>query len=253
MLRPSNASAARAASNRSPRAARIPQRCVSEQLVIPMKQEPRVFTYQKLLRQYECIGRFVEAFEEMVHETRQACINLLSANTQIAPLISIPFYHDAMTAKPLFDIFRGITAQMLADEKVRKLHKIDDDDHEGFLEVLARIAGEYGDLVGMRNHMLHGTWQIGQYDKDDETVEFSLLRRKITKHGLAVPSDLPKNVADVTALVERCKEAKMWISILNGCNPLGLQKLKFKKCFRQNGDGWERIWPNPGRLPRRRP
>ena len=65
---------------------------------------------------YEALGRFVEAFESMVHETRSIAIRLLSdgKNTYHHDLIEIAFHHNCMTAKPLFEIFRAIVIKMVS-------------------------------------------------------------------------------------------------------------------------------------------
>ena len=84
--------------------------------------------------QYEALGRFVEAFELMVDEIRGICGDCVSmtvgAIKPVKPddksweewikeegdrrhLISIPFHHQGMTAKPLFDIMRAIVAEIV--------------------------------------------------------------------------------------------------------------------------------------------
>jgi hypothetical protein len=216
----------------------------------PSRASKRSIREQNASEQYECLGRFVEAFESMVSTVRSACINLLSANTQYARWMQIPFYHHSMTAQPLFDIMRGIIAEMLKDEKFRKAQRVDESDYRAFLGVLAWIATEYGKLTSKRNDLLHGTWIVGFYGLPDEaTSEFAIIRHKINSDGLAVPTDLPKDAEMLRHLARRCEGTHRWISALNDCLPRSLNKKKMKKTFRLNGKQWEKSWPYATTLP----
>jgi hypothetical protein len=63
--------------------------------------------------QYEALGRFVEAFEAMVAETRETCINLLARSGRHRDLIEIAFHHNVLTAKPVYEIMRAIIAELV--------------------------------------------------------------------------------------------------------------------------------------------
>ena len=151
---------------------------------------------------------------------------LVSENSKQAEYVEIAFYHEAMSAKPLFEIFRAITLQMFGDEHFRKRHHIDQADHDGLRGVLGRLNGEYDKLSRTRNDLLHGTWFMGRTSGDDPHKEFHLHRRRVKKEGLAEPADLPKNVDDLTKLAQRCHEAMMWVSIANACNPCGQREAR---------------------------
>jgi hypothetical protein len=113
--------------------------------------------YEKNTRaQYEALGRFVEAFENMVGEVREANIDLLSNTGQRGYLVQIAFHHQSLTAKPLFEIMRAIIAEVVS----RRAHS-EYENREIFSEILGYIEGAYEDLANMRNTLLHGTWFIG--------------------------------------------------------------------------------------------
>jgi hypothetical protein len=202
--------------------------------------------YEKNVReQYECLGRFVEAFEIMVNEVRRTCVELLSPDTEHAKLVRVPFHHPAMTAKPLFDIMRGIIGQMLKDEKFRKRHGITDEDYTAFLGVLATINAEYEKLANMRNDLLHGTWRIGYVGgpEDMHAPEFRIERHRVGKHGLSEAEGLPKDASQLRGLARRCEGTWAWISTLVSCVPRVPGELQISKCFRHDGKQWTRIHP----------
>lgn len=195
--------------------------------------------------QYAALGRFVEAFEAMVDQTRNDCISLLAANTMQADWLSVPFYHQVMTAKPLFEILRGVIAQMINDEDFRAVHGITNAEQTMFLSVLAHIASEHETLTKTRNDLLHGTWGI-QFRAS--LKEFTVERRRVGKLGLSSPDGLPKNVAALDELSQRCREVAWWIRAITGCMPIGTgDDLTLTKTFIREGREWVRIWPPPSR------
>jgi hypothetical protein len=204
---------------------------------------------QNVNEQYEYLGRFVEAFESMIGTVRSSCIQLLSVDTQYANWMQVPFYHESMTARPLWAIMRGVIAQMLKDEKFRKAHGIDDKDYNSFRDILACITKEIDELINSRNNLLHGTWIIGYRSlsedalPEDSLPEFTLYRYKVGKDGLTVPDKLPKNVDNLKALIERCDETRRWIAALNNCLPRSLMKWDIKRTFHCNAGKWECIFP----------
>lgn len=200
--------------------------------------------------QYECLGRFVEAFEAMVHEVRSNAIEMLAADTEFARLVEIPFYHAVMTAKPIFEIFRAIIATQINNGKFCAQHGIDGADQSAFHGVLAEIAKEYGDLSEIRNHMLHGTWFVGFLGgQDEEANEFEIHRLTVGKAGLKSAAEIPKNALELRHLIKRCEVTRHWISVIHGCMPKSLADLKMKDSFRHNGTDWECVWPSPSTLP----
>jgi hypothetical protein len=179
--------------------------------------------YEKNVKeQYETLGRFVCAFEEMVNQ--------------------VIFNHQSLTAKPLFDIMRVMIAERLketdADEKQRAT----------FSGVLAQLVTEYTDLANKRNNLLHGTWFIGYQTTEDENSEnFIVLKYTGTKHGLG-QQDLPQSVTELRDLISRCELARNWISVLRQCVPKS-GHLRIEDCFKNNGKAWAlrpgRKWSSP--------
>jgi hypothetical protein len=78
--------------------------------------------YQKNTReQYEALGRFVEAFEAMVHEARTCCLDLLQSglSRQQKKLVEIPLCYHALGAKAVFEIFRAVFYETISDMDYR--------------------------------------------------------------------------------------------------------------------------------------
>ena len=59
---------------------------------IPMRPEDDPDYTKNTKEQYEALGRFVEAFEAMVSEVREICIELLSKDGRHRNLIEVPFH-----------------------------------------------------------------------------------------------------------------------------------------------------------------
>jgi hypothetical protein len=83
--------------------------------------------------QYEALGRFVEAFEAMVNETRFVSISILSRASARANLLNVVFHHSALSAKPLFEIMRALVADFIKQPDLKIAIK----DRETFLGVMA--------------------------------------------------------------------------------------------------------------------
>jgi hypothetical protein len=196
--------------------------------------------YQKNTKeQYEMLGRFVEAFELMVHEVREASIELAGRDGRNRALLEVAFHHQVLTAKPLFDIFRVTVIEILNDvlqeqkDKAEGIYETDPPlivdrngnpfpltikDRDTFLGLLGFIQGKYESLVNQRNNLLHGTWFVGFISVDDpDSANFHIRKLRGTKHGLSTVEDLPKNATELKSLSERCEAVRNWMSWLGSC------------------------------------
>lgn len=165
--------------------------------------------------QYEALGRFLVAFETMVNEVRENAVFLLRHEGETAVLANIAFHHPALTAKPLFEIFRAIIIEYLSLPNINASVQVKDT----FRGVFKTIATEYFLLVNTRNTLVHGTWQIGYTsDFDPNADNFELYKYQPTSAGLE-RQDAPKHAFELLALKDRCEDTKSWISHLHGCVP----------------------------------
>jgi hypothetical protein len=176
-------------------------------------------------------------------------------------LLEIVFHHQALTAKPLIEIFRAIVAELVDDsleaQRDEANNIADPDppllagpngkpmpftvkDQESFLGVMKVIQDEYNDLTSKRNNLLHGTWFVGYPSIDDPfSAEFLVRKFATSKTGLTA-IDLPKNAAQLKALSDRCESVRSWIGWLELCLTGGL---KIADTFQQDGKIWHFVTP----------
>jgi hypothetical protein len=179
--------------------------------------------------QYEALGRFVEAFELMVNEVREVCIERICTgvgSSEREHLVEISFHHQAMTAKPLYDIMRAIIAE-LVNKPTSRHHA----DNAKIKALLGHIEGEYNHLYNKRNELLHGTWLIGYVSADDpDASEFLIRKYKTSADGLVAAKELPKNAPELLTLRDRCAAVRNWIGHVDFCLQDGHALSEFFKC-----------------------
>ena len=165
--------------------------------------------------QYAALGRFVEAFESMVNEVREICIERVChgiGSGERERLIEISFHSQSMTAKPLFDTMRAIIAEIVSAKTSPHYA-----DRTTFKKILSCIETEYNHLYNKRNELLHGTWLVGYVSFDDPNArEFRVRKYKTTSDGLADVT-LPKNLPELTDLVARCDDTRTWLGHVDFC------------------------------------
>jgi hypothetical protein len=204
--------------------------------------------------QYEALGRFIEAFELMVNGVREGCIALLGGHRHHNEII---FHHKVMTAQPLFEIYRAIFSQQLAQgyypEHLGRGYRPakrewSAGESEKMRGVMNAISAEYDALASKRNALLHATWDIGTATQNDPlATEFVATKMSVTKMGLAAV-DMPKQAKELRHLARRCEETREWIMTLRSCLPRSKASFTVDKCFAFKDGRWERVWPSRGTL-----
>jgi hypothetical protein len=189
--------------------------------------------------QYEMLGRFVEAFERTVDDIREISIGLTARDGRNAKLTEIVFHHQALTAKPLFEIMRALIVEAVTDtlkeheDRANNITNVEPSllvdvnqeplpltlkDRDTLFGVLTFLQSKFETLANRRNDLLHGTWFVGYVSTDDPNSENFYIRRfKTTKKGLAPVSDLPKTAKELGALTEQLAEFQGWLSFLEMC------------------------------------
>jgi hypothetical protein len=235
-----------------------------------MSEKPK--SYEENTReQYETLGRFVEAFEALVDETREACVRILSRKQLHRDLVRVAVAHPVITAKPIFEILRAIIADQISNSLLEQellrdgvINEIESPDYRGdpllfsaaeqnsYFAIMKFIADEYNDLVETRNALLHGTWSIGYLHQADPTSEeFYVHKWAVTKRGLWPVEELPKNAEELRLLAHRCDQLRSWIATVSYCAQ-GNEKLD--AYFEQQGKQWSlKMGGNKTMLPRKLP
>jgi hypothetical protein len=213
-------------------------------------------TDPKTREHYEALGRFVESFELMIYQARQSCLELFRGAT--APretsaliydnLLHIVFNHQSMTAKPILEIMRFMTAEILKHRDYRDQNNITDEEHSTFLGVLKQVHAECMDLSNTRNNLLHGTWFIDYlsgYDPTPTVGNFFVFKGNPNKDGWATLEGLPRDATALNDLSERCDTMRIWINALAECLPFRGTELRVTDRFKRQSDGaWVYVPPS---------
>jgi len=179
-----------------------------------MMDEP---TEKNINAQLAALGSFVESFELMVDEVRYTCIericHALGSVVENDTVVEVPFHHQVMTAKPLYDIMRAIVAEIVS--KPSHFHF---QNREQIKSLLGFIENEYNNLYYKRNELLHGTWYIGYANQSNPlSQEFLVRKLKTTSEGLRSAKELPKNAEELSKLAQRCRTVAEWIGNVDYC------------------------------------
>jgi hypothetical protein len=98
--------------------------------------------------QYEELGRFVVAFEDMVNDVRELCIFILAGfNLSQQTFVSVAFHHRVLTAQPLSEIMQTLIAEVAKDKDAWTRYKIDDESATILNGVIAAIRVAYDKLA----------------------------------------------------------------------------------------------------------
>jgi hypothetical protein len=211
-----------------------------------MAQDDKETREQRRRRQVEeihaALGRYVEAFELVVHWIRGGCVILISQKPQQQRLMNVVFNHRSMTAEPLFQIYRALVGEIVNDQDT----KFGNEERKAILGVLQQIGREFQSAVQKRNDFLHGTWFIGWgNEKSEDWSSIGFMRLKSTNDGLASIQG-PKSAKDIDILTKDCKQLADFFSRLHSCILLDLmkgeEKTRVTRNFRLSGAGKSKKW-----------
>lgn len=170
--------------------------------------------------QYASLGRFVQAFEQMVDAARAGCVHLfpVSGPFQVQQrMLHLLLSSPGMTAKPVFDALKAFLGELMSEMG----DAIPADERKVIGDVLSYIDGEVQHLMQARNALLHGTWYIGWANEADQDFsEFLVHKWKASSRGLE-SHDLPKTAMELDALSARCDALtelvrRVWVAFRHG-------------------------------------
>jgi hypothetical protein len=196
---------------------------------------------------YEALGRFVEAFEDMVDEVRSACMELLYQNDKSTRnelrwmLLHIVFYQQSMTAKPLLQIMRSMVGEISKKFRDGGEPNFDNAEFSAFSEVIKIVDREYDQLVRTRNNLLHAQWGMEfPFEDDPDGLKFFIFKGGSNKDGWAPLQKLPQTASELLTLSERCKELSHWVFLITRCFDGAESPQKITDCFKFDGKQWRR-------------
>jgi hypothetical protein len=191
--------------------------------------------------QYEELGRFVVAFEDMVNDVRELCIFILAGfNSSQQTFVSVAFHNRVLTAQPLFEIMQTLIAEVAKDKDAWTRYKIDDESATIINGVIAAIRGAYEKLASIRNNLLHGTWYIGFTGPQDLEAKQFYIRKLVARAAGLSALELPKTAAELRDLTNRCEKVRYWMSSITACFILhdGAELAKRKFWYDQSKRTW---------------
>lgn len=162
---------------------------------------------------HAALGRYVEAFEYLVHWVRGCCVLLTAHNPKHERLINIIFNDRVMAADTLMRIFRSMVGEMVNDKDL----KISSEEKTAIVGVLKQIGSDYQAMVERRNDYLHGTWAIGwAHASEDDFSKIGFSRLKANSEGLQSVAG-PRDVQEIDALTEECKRLQDFVMRFHAC------------------------------------
>ncbi len=202
-------------------------------------------TDQKPDNTYTELGRFIEAFELLIMQLRNSCVIVLSSPApKWQPLIRIPFYHAALTAKPLIDIFYAIMGTMINDIDTIKAVQLSQNEIDVFKGTLSQTTTDLEKLANKRNNIIHGTWLIGINPNPTDFSKFIVSKETTSGEGLKAVANLPRDVAELRTLTQECLRLRDWVGLLTPMFVVGWS-IRITNLFRfdEKEKRWVRILP----------
>jgi hypothetical protein len=173
---------------------------VEEERVPEIDAEPHEQKLKELTSsQYQSIGMFVEAFEQVVLVLRFGTQRMMSLDTDEQRLLAmVVLNNSSLTAKPLLDIFVAVVAEKLKDKEKYAGHEI-------LKQILSNINKRFSSMQSKRNNLLHGTWSVfSNYDPNAETHPLQVAKWTNSGDGLKL-IDMPKTVAELDEITDECR------------------------------------------------
>jgi hypothetical protein len=172
--------------------------------------------------QFAALGLFIESFENVVSILRQECSRILRGAQLGLPSVAgkiivfhwnictLPFHHEAMTAKPIVDIWQALTYEQT--RSLEALSALSPNGNKIVTAIVSDVANDFRDMIPTRNHLVHGTWNIGRPWPENFPKELAggalshhqiVEKYKVTKAGLEKRDDLPNSFDEIIDLAKR--------------------------------------------------
>ena len=159
-------------------------------------------------RQFEELGRYVQAFEGVVSQIRFTMATLLPASPWQQRLLNVILHHKALSAKPLFEMMQAMYGEIVNDRE----SGVSDEERKIVSGVLQQLAKELENLVKNRNALLHASWHVGASDMQAGALQVHKLTTR--KEGL-VATSMPATVDELRTLTLRCADVSRLILALS--------------------------------------
>ena len=220
---------------------------------------------------FAALGFFVQGFERVVSSLRGHCTEMvmgfkrgisfdpafpyavaMTAHIKISAMI---FHHDAITARPLLDLWRA-----LIFENAKAIPNLSENGRKVSEDIVAEIAKEFLALVDARNRLLHATWRVGYWMPDPPSesgisgeIDFSRLlveKYRISKSGFQKRDDLPRSHDELRQLGSAAQN--LGTKLDRFINELQWHPDQIETVFSKVDGEWKLITPSSSLKPPRR-
>lgn len=161
--------------------------------------------------QFAALGWFIQRFEFIVSVLREHCRHISAGGNHAAVttepsavmarwnICSLPFHHQAITAKPLVEIWRALvieeSAALLSLSKLTIKGKSVSD------RIATEIVTSFISVAEARNRLVHASWQIGHRLPTADLSTLIVEKYKVGK-GFKKLENMPASFSDLMNLSE---------------------------------------------------
>lgn len=207
--------------------------------------------------QFAALGRFIQKFENILVTLRLHAHRMLMGfelgnkgpDGNIMPhwgqITSLIFHHEAMTAKPLADIWRSLLAEH--SRALKKLGKISAEGEDVAREVSSELHAEFVDIYTIRNRLIHATWRIGFWTPFEDVSQLGVQKYVVGKDGLGLRTDLPGTFDELFELGTRCERFRGRLTQFIQTyrfSPEELEKVFIRITDAKKGERWKFVPPS---------
>ena len=194
---------------------------------------------------YEALGRYVVAFEHLVHEVREICLLLMcpDLDPKAQTLAEVPLHSNFMGPAALREVFLTLVAErvkQLEADSAKKGDTFPKEDKDAILAITKQINSEFGARTKTRNEVVHAKWFIGFGDERvDGFKDAGHVKRTLTRRGLGFVKKPPQTAEDIDALTKECDDTAAFVSHFAICFVWSDGPIGTAQRFKLNGKSWE--------------
>jgi hypothetical protein len=168
--------------------------------------------------QFASLGLFIQNFENVVNALRNDCAHIVQGRNRglsggnpkvfvmSSNIASLVFHHENMSAKPILDVWKALMAEECRALCI--LERLSKKGDETTKAIVKEISAEFRVIYEARNSLVHATWSIGYWFKENDFDTLNLKKWKVSGDGFQQRIDLPTSFDEIVALAKRAN--KLW-------------------------------------------
>jgi len=168
--------------------------------------------------QFASLGLFIQNFEKVVNALRNDCAHIVQGGNRgisggnpkvfvmSSNITNLVFHHENVSAKPILDVWKALMSEEC--RALRILERLSKKGDETTRAIVRDISAESKNLYEARNSLVHATWSIGYWFKEEDIDTLNVKKWKVSSDGFQQRSDLPTSFDQIVALAKRAD--KLW-------------------------------------------